>query len=115
MKQIIAYIQPFMADKVTDALRNAGVHGVTVVPCTGFGRQVQAPGTGIRYEEPGDTLGFVAKTKLEIVCAAADKDRIVATIREHAHTGRHGDGKIFVFTVDEAEDIRPGANGRDVI
>ena len=78
MKQIIAYIQPFMADKVKDALRNAGVHGGTVVPCTGFGRQVQPPGTGIRYEEPGDTLGFVAKTKLEIVCTAGDKDRIVA-------------------------------------
>ncbi len=113
MKQIIAYIQPFMTDKVTDALRNAGVHGVTVVSCKGFGRQVQAP--GIRYEETGDTLGFVAKTKLEIVCAAADKERIVATIREHAHTGRHGDGKIFVSTVDEAEDIRTGITGRDVI
>lgn len=113
MKQIIAYIQPFMVDKVTDALRNAGVHGVTVVSCKGFGRQVQAP--GIRYEETGDTLGFVTKTKLEIVCAVVDKDRIVATIREHAHTGRHGDGKIFVSTVDEAEDIRTGITGRDVI
>ena len=113
MKQINAYIQPFMADKVTDALRNAGVHGVTVVPCKGFGRMVQAP--GMRYEETGDTLGFMDKTKLEIVCAAADIDTIMATIREHAHTGRHGDGKIFVSTVDEAEDIRTGAKGRDVI
>ena len=113
MKQINAYIQPFMADKVTDALRNAGIHGVTVVPCKGFGRMVQTP--GLRYEETCDTLGFVAKTKLEIVCAAADKDKIIATIREHARTGRHGDGKIFVSTVDEAEDIRTGAKGRDVI
>ena len=104
-----------MADKVTERPAKRGRHGGTVCLARGFGRQVQAPGTGIRYEEPGDTLGFVAKTKLEIVCAAADKDRIVATIREHAHTGRHGDGKIFVFTVDEAEDIRTGANGRDVI
>ena len=62
MKQINAYIQPFMADKVTDALRNAGVHGVTVVPCKGFGRMVQAP--GLRYEETGDTLGFVAVAAL---------------------------------------------------
>jgi nitrogen regulatory protein P-II 1 len=113
MKQINAYIQPFMADKVTDALRIAGIHGVTVVPCKGFGRMVQAP--GMRYEDASDTLGFVNKTKLEIVCAAADQDRILATIREHAHTGRHGDGKIFVSTVDEAEDIRTGAKGRDVI
>ena len=70
---------------------------------------------GLRYEETCDTLGFVAKTKLEIVCAAADKDKIIAVIREHARTGRHGDGKIFVSTVDEAEDIRTGAKGRDVI
>ena len=113
MKQITAYIQPFMADKVTDALRSAGVHGVTVLPCQGFGRLAQA--SGLHYEDASDKLGFTAKTKLELVCADADKDAILATIREHACTGRHGDGKIFVSTIDEAEDIRTGAKGEGVV
>jgi nitrogen regulatory protein PII len=105
MKQINAYIQPFMADKVTDALRNASVRGVTVLSCRSFGRLLQ---------EPGDTLGFVDKIKLEIICADADKDVILATIREYAHTGRHGDGKIVVSTIDEVEDIRTGAKSEDL-
>jgi nitrogen regulatory protein P-II 1 len=113
MKLIIAYIQPFMADKVTDALRDAGIHGMTMFPCSGFGRLAAAPGH--HFEEKADLRGFVSKTKLEIVCADADKGTIVATIRESAHTGRHGDGKIFVSTVDEAEDIRTGAKGGDVV
>jgi nitrogen regulatory protein P-II 1 len=113
MKQINAYIQPFMVDKVADALRNASVHGVTVLSCRGFGRLAQDP--SVRYEEAGDTLGFVDKIKLEIICADNEMDAILATIREHAHTGRYGDGKIFVSTIDEAEDIRTGAKGESVI
>lgn len=112
MKQITAYIQPFMADKVTDALRDTGIHGVTVLPCRGFGRLASTPGP--HYEETADTLGFVNKTKLEIVCSDADKDAILAVIREHAHTGRHGDGKIFVTAVEEALDIRTGSTN-DVV
>ncbi len=113
MKQITAYIQPFMADKVTDALRDAGIHGMTLLPCRGFGRLTAEPGH--HFEENADPLGIVSKTKLEIVCADADKDTIVAAIREHAHTGRHGDGKIFVSTIDEAQDIRTGAKDRDAV
>ncbi len=113
MKQINAYIQPFMVDKVVDALRSAGIHGMTMFPCSGFGHLASAP--GLHCEESADLRGFVNKTKLEIVCADADKDAILAVIREHARTGRHGDGKIFVSTVDEAEDIRTGAKGGDVV
>jgi nitrogen regulatory protein PII len=105
MKQINAYVQPFMADKVTDALRNANVHGVTVLSCRGFGRLAK---------ESGDTLGFEDKIKLEIICADAEKDAVLTTIREHAHTGRHGDGKIVVSTIDEMEDIRTGSKSEDV-
>jgi len=112
MKQITAYIQPFMADKVTDALRDAGIHGMTLLPCRGFGRLAAEPGH--LFEEKADLLGVVTKTKLEIVCADADKDAILAVIREHAHTGRHGDGKIFVSTIDEAQDIRTGSTA-DVV
>ncbi len=107
MKQITAYIQPFMADKVTDALRDAGIHGMTMFPCSGFGRVGAEP--GFHSEEKADLLGFANKTKLEIVCADLDKDSILAVIRKHAHTGRHGGGKIFVSTIDEAQDIRTGS------
>ena len=113
MKQITADIQPFMANKVTDALRDAGIHGMTMLPCRGFGRLAAEP--GLHFEEKADLLGFANKTKFEIVCADADKDAIVAAIRKHAHTGRHGDGKIFVSTVDEAEDIRTGVKDGDVV
>jgi len=113
MKQINAYIQPFMADKVTDALRSANVHGVTVLSCRGFGRLAQE--SGIRYEEADDILGFADMVKLEIICSDADKDAIMTVIREHAHTGRHGDGKIVVSTIDEVEDIRTGAKGEGLV
>lgn len=113
MKRITAYIQPCMADAVADALRNIRVHGLTMIRCHGFGRMIDAPAP--HYADAADTLGFVDKTKLEIVCADADKDRIVAAIRVSAHTGRHGDGKIFVSTVDEATDIRTGDTGEGVV
>ena len=113
MKQITAYIQPFMSDKVTDALLAAGIHGMTMLPCSGFGRLAAEPGH--HFEEKADVRGFSSKIKLEIVCADGDKDAILAVIREHARTGRHGDGKIFVSTVDEAEDIRTGAKDGDAV
>jgi nitrogen regulatory protein PII len=113
MKLIVAYIQPFMADRVSDALRAAGVHGVSIVPCHGFGRVAEdkAP----RYAGQADALGVAAKTKFEIVCCDSDTDTIVATIRQQAHTGHHGDGKIFVSDVGAAVDIRTGDTGENVV
>ena len=113
MKLITAYIQSFMAEKVTDALRTAKVHGVTVLPCRGFGRMTEDKTP--HYLEETATLGFVARTKLEIVCCEADMEGIIATIRKHAHTGHHGDGKIFVSTIDEVLDIRTGQTGAAII
>ena len=110
MKQINAYIQPFMIGKVTDALREQNVHGVTVLSCRGFGHTSQ--GSGLHNEE---TVGLEEKIKLEIICADAEKDAILAVIREHARTGRHGDGKIFISTIDEVEDIRTGAKGEALV
>ena len=112
MKLIVAYIQPFMADKVSDALRAAKVHGVTVVECQGFGRITEDKSP--HYMEEAATLGFAAKTKIEIVCRDADKEGIIVTIREHAHTGHHGDGKIFVSDIGEVVDIRTGERGENV-
>ncbi|MBI5092507.1 MAG: P-II family nitrogen regulator [Candidatus Hydrogenedentes bacterium] len=113
MKLIVAYIRPFMADRVSDALRAARVHGVTIANCQGFGRisDDKSP----RYVEEAAVLGFAAKTKIEIVCRNDDADGIVAAIREHAHTGHPGDGKIFVSDIGEAIDIRTGETGETVV
>lgn len=113
MKAIVAYIQPFMLEKVTDALRVKKVHGVTVVQCQGFGRWIE--GKTPHYEDPAVELGFAPKAKIEIVCRDEDQMSIVQTIRENAHTGRHGDGKIFVTEVTTAIDIRTGAEGQSIL
>jgi nitrogen regulatory protein PII len=109
MKLITAYIQPFMAEKVTDALRTANVHGVTVLACQGFGRM--AAGKAPHYLDEGTQFGFVDKTKIEIVCVDAAAEEAIAVIRDHAHTGHHGDGKIFVSDVGTVVDIRTGHRG----
>jgi len=114
MKLITAYIQSFLTAKVTDALRTARIHGATVVPCQGFGRMAE-DAKSPHYLEEAAALGFVAKTKIEIVCTEAELEPIIATIREHAHTGHHGDGKIFISEVADAVDIRTGARGPGVV
>jgi len=112
MKLITAFIRPGMASKVTDALRSAGIDGMTILPYSGHGHLIAAMGS--RHEEKADTRGDHDKTKLEIVCPDADKAAITAVIREHARTGHPGDGKVFVSTVDETQDILTGTT-RDVI
>lgn len=110
MKLINAYIQPFMTEKVTDALRAAEVRGMTIVPCQGLGRMSddkQAP----HYIEEGAALGLAAKTKIEIVCLDSAVEAIVAIIQRHAHTGHQGDGKVFVSAIVDALDIRTGVRG----
>lgn len=113
MKIVIAYVQPFMLEKVTDALRAKGVHGVTVIPCHGFGRRID--GKPPHYEDAAVELGYAPKVKIEIVCRAEEASDIVETIRTNAHTGRHGDGKIVVTGADIAIDIRTGETGDAIL
>ncbi|MCZ7590911.1 MAG: P-II family nitrogen regulator [Kiritimatiellae bacterium] len=113
MKAIVAYVQPFMLEKVTDALRARKIHGVTVIRCEGFGRRID--GKTPHYEDAAVELGYAPKAKIEIVCRDEDEAAIVQTIRESAHTGRHGDGKIFVTEVTQAVDVRTGAEGKAVL
>ena len=113
MKLIAAYIQPFIAEKVTDALRVANVRGVTVLACQGFGRMTE--GKAPHYLDEGAQLGFVNKTKIEIVCIDAAAEELIAIIRDHAHTGHHGDGKIFVSEIGVAVDIRTGDSGEGIL
>lgn len=113
MKSIVAYVQPFMLEKTTDALRARKIHGVTVVRCEGFGRRID--GKTRHYEDPAVELGYAPKAKIEIVCRDEEAHDIVQTIRESAHTGRHGDGKIFVSEVLQAVDVQSGAEGDSVL
>jgi nitrogen regulatory protein PII len=109
MKAITAYVQPFMLEKITDALRLRKIHGMTVIQCQGFGRRID--GRTPRYEDPAVELGYAPKAKIEIVCRDEEAHEIVHAIRESAHTGRHGDGMIVVTEVTEAVAIRTGAEG----
>jgi nitrogen regulatory protein PII len=113
MKMITAYVQEFMCEKVTDALREAHVHGITVVPCMGFGEQSE--GASHRYLDKTVCAGFSPKMKLEIVCADDDESAICGTIRDAANTGKHGDGKIFVSDMSKAMAIRTGEVGDGVL
>lgn len=114
MKMIAAYIQPFMTDKVTDALRARALYGVTVIPCQGFGHPPAGAEQAHRIEEAA-SLGFAPKTKIEIVCRDSDVRDVVNEIRQRAHTGHHGDGKIFVSDIGDAVDIRTGASGESAV
>jgi nitrogen regulatory protein PII len=113
MMAIVAYIQPFMLEKVTDALRAGKIHGVTVIHCEGFGRRID--GEAPHYEDAAVELGYAAKVKIEIVCRNEEVQSIVETIRHAAHTGRQGDGKIFVTEVTHAVDVRTGAEGDSIL
>ena len=113
MKAIVAYVQPFMLEQVTDALRTGEIHGVTVIPCRGFGRRID--GKTPHYEDAAVELGYAPKVRIEIICRDEEVRQIMQTIRESAHTGRPGDGKIFVTDVTEAVDIRTGAEGAAIL
>jgi len=113
MKLVTAYIQRFMAEKVTDALRQINVHGITVLNCEGFGGRTSGDQT--HYLDKDVETGFAQKTKLEIVCLDGDVGKIVQTIRESAHTGHHGEGKIFVSPIEDATDIHSGKSGEAVL
>jgi len=112
MKEIKAYIQPFMLQKVTDALHAIHIRGMSVNDIKGFGKEKDE---GFEHDAKEDCIEFTPKVKLEIVCEDNEVDEIVKTIKEHAHTGRRGDGKIFVTKVETAMSIRTGAQGNEAI
>jgi nitrogen regulatory protein P-II 1 len=112
MKLITAVIKPFKLDDVKNALKEAGVHGLTVTEVNGFGRQ---SGHTEVYRGAEYTIDFVPKVKLEVVADAADVDRIKAAIAEAARTGKIGDGKIWVTPLESVERIRTGERDADAI
>ena len=112
MKKIEAIIKPFKLDEVREALSAIGVQGITVTEVKGFGRQ---KGHTELYRGAEYVVDFLPKVKLEVVVEDALSERVVEAIAAAAQTGRIGDGKIFVSTIEEAIRIRTGETGTDAI
>ena len=113
MKKIEAIIKPFKLDEVKEALHEVGIQGITVTEAKGFGRQ---KGHTELYRGAEYVVDFLPKVKIEVVMDDSLVERAIEAIQQAAHTGRIGDGKIFVTTVEEAIRIRTGETrqGRDL-
>jgi nitrogen regulatory protein P-II 1 len=112
MKLITAIIKPFKLDDVRDALGEVGITGMTVTEVKGFGRQ---KGHTELYRGAEYVVDFLPKLKLEIVVPDAQAERVVETIVETAASGRIGDGKIFVSSIERAVRIRTNEEGDDAL
>ena len=108
MKKIEAIIKPFKLEEVKDALGEIGIEGMTVTEVKGFGRQ---KGHTEIYRGSEYTVDFLPKIKIEIVIPAEKLDEAVEAIVKTAKTGKIGDGKVFVSTIDEAVRIRTEEKG----
>jgi nitrogen regulatory protein PII len=112
MKKIEAVIKPFKLDEVKDALSEAGIEGMTVLEVKGFGRQ---KGHTEIYRGSEYTVDFLPKVKIEVVLPDEMVDKATAAIIKAAKTGKVGDGKIFVSTIDHAIRIRTEEEGDKAI
>jgi nitrogen regulatory protein P-II 2 len=105
MKIVMAIIKPFKLDEVRDALTAIGVHGMTVTEVKGYGRQ---KGHTEIYRGTEYAVSFLPKLKVEVAVAASQLDKVIEAISAAAKTGQIGDGKIFVFGLEQAVRIRTG-------
>ena len=112
MKLVTAIVKPFKLDEVREALSGIGVQGVTVTEVKGFGRQ---KGHTELYRGAEYVVDFLPKVKVEAAIRDDLLDRVIEAIQKAAKTGRIGDGKIFVSTVEEAIRIRTGETGADAL
>lgn len=112
MKKIEAIIKPFKLDDVREALSEAGMSGLTVTEVKGFGRQ---KGHTELYRGAEYVVDFLPKVKIEVIVADDQLDRCVEAIISTAHTGKIGDGKIFVYPVEQVIRIRTGEQGAEAI
>src|SRR3954467_7257736 len=112
MKKVEAVIKPFKLDEVKEALHEIGIQGLTVTEAKGFGRQ---KGHTELYRGAEYVVDFLPKVKIEIVMDDALVERAVEAIQQAAHTGRIGDGKIFISQVEEVVRIRTGERGVEAI
>lgn len=112
MKLIVAIIKPFKLDEVREALADVGVNGLTVTEVKGFGRQ---KGHTELYRGAEYVVDFLPKLKIEAVVADGILEQAIEAIRKAAYTGKIGDGKIFVYEVEQAIRIRTGEMGEDAV
>jgi nitrogen regulatory protein P-II 1 len=112
MKLITAIVKPFKLDDVKEALKAAGVQGITVSEVKGFGRQ---GGHTETYRGSEYQIDFVPKVRIELVIEDSSLERTLDVIRESASTGKIGDGKIWVTNVEQIIRIRTGEHGADAI
>jgi len=110
MKKVECIIKPFKLDDVKSALCDLGITGMTVSEVRGFGRQ---KGHTELYRGAEYQIDFIPKVKLELVIPADQVEEVVAAVQREACTGRIGDGKIFVSSIEQAIRIRTGETGND--
>lgn len=112
MKKIEAIIKPFKLDEVKDALNEIGIQGMTVTEVKGFGRQ---KGHTELYRGAEYVVDFIPKIKIEIVTSECLAPKVVDAIEKAAKTGKIGDGKIFVYTIEDVIRIRTGERGESAV
>ncbi len=112
MKKIEAIIKPFKLDDVKESLNEIGVHGMTVTEVNGYGRQ---KGHKEIYRGAEYVVDFVPKIKIEIVINKERVEEAIQTICDAANTGKIGDGKIFVSTIEQAIRVRTGEKGTEAV
>ena len=112
MKKIEAIIKPFKLEEVKDALGEIGIEGMTVTEVKGFGRQ---KGHTELYRGAEYVVDFLPKVKIEVAIKEDMLDRVIEAIEKAANTGKIGDGKIFVFDLEQVVRIRTGETGADAL
>ena len=112
MKKIEAIIKPFKLDEVKEALNAVGIHGLTVTEARGYGRQ---KGHTELYRGAEYFIDFLPKVKIEVVIEDSLLGQVIDALLRAAHSGKIGDGKIFVSTIEEVFRIRTGEKGIDAI
>ena len=112
MKIVMAIIKPFKLDEVRDALTEVGVHGLTVTEVKGYGRQ---KGHTEIYRGTEYSVSFLPKLKIEVAVTADSADKVVEAINNAAKTDQIGDGKIFVYALEQAVRIRTGESGIEAL
>jgi nitrogen regulatory protein P-II 1 len=112
MKKVEAIIKPFKLDEVREALSEIGVTGLTVTEVKGFGRQ---KGHTELYRGAEYVVDFLPKVKIEVIVGDALLERAIEAVVKAAHTGKIGDGKIFVTTVEQVVRIRTGESGEAAV
>ena len=112
MKKIEAIVKPFKLDDVKEALNDIGIQGMTISEVKGYGRQ---KGHKEIYRGAEYVVDFIPKTKIEVVVESEMVEVVITAIQDAAKTGKLGDGKIFVTTVEQAIRVRTGETGKDAL